>query len=133
MIVIEILSKILGNLNNSENIVGSFFKLCFLIIIIPICLKYLYYVKTKFEKTITIKKKYKHLNSPENDYDDILKVVDSENNIYNITNLFFKLDFNKEEDYKTLESGNKYFVKGYGVENSGLGLYKNIYEVHKLI
>lgn len=133
MILIEILTKLLGSLNNSENIFGTFFKLCFLIIVIPICLKYLYYTKTKFEKTITIKKKYKQLNSSDTDYDDILKVVDSEDNIYNVTNLFFKLDFNKEEDYKTLELGKKYFVKGYGIENSGLGLYKNIYEVHKLI
>ena len=60
-------------------------------------------------------------------------MVDSEDNIYNITNLFFKLDFNKEEDYKTLELGKKYFVKGYGIENSELGLYKNIHEVHKLM
>ena len=60
-------------------------------------------------------------------------MVDSEDNIYNITNLFFKLDFNKEEDYKTLELGKKYFVKGYGIENSRLGLYKNIHEVHKLM
>jgi hypothetical protein len=64
-----------------------------------------------------LKKQYqKKLNSSDTDYDDILKVVNNEDNIYNITNLFFKLDFNKEEDYKTLELGKKYFVKGYGIE-----------------
>ena len=130
--MIHNLTLILKKLNNCDNIIVSFFKLCFLIIFVPICLKYLYYIKTKFEKTITISKKYKLLNSENNDYDDILKIVDTNNNIYNITNLFFKLDFNKEDDYKLLEIGKKYHVKGYGIENEALGLYRNVYEVHKL-
>ena len=130
---IILMIQILKNLNNLKNIKYSFVKFFILIVVIPIVIKYLYYLKTMFEITITIKNKYKQFNSPNNDYDDLLIIEDTNGDKYYVTNLFFKLDFNKEEDYKTLESGKKYFVKGYGIENSGLGLYKNVYEVHKLM
>ena len=85
----------LKNLNNLDNIKHSFIKFFILIIVIPIVIKYLYYLNTKFELTITIKNKYKQFNSPENDYDDLLIIEDTNNNKYTVTNLFFKLDFNK--------------------------------------
>ena len=120
--------SILRNLNNLKSIKNSFIKFFVFIIVIPIIIKYLYYVKTKFEITITIKDKYKNFNSQDNDYDDLLIIVDTNNNKYNVTNLFFKLDFNKEEDYKNIEIGKTYRLKGYGIR-SIISNNLNIYEI----
>ena len=126
--VIILMIQILKNLNNLKNIKYSFFKFFVLIVVIPIVIKYLYYLKTMFEIKITIKDKYKQFNSPENDYDDLLIIQDTNGNKYNVTNLFFKLDFNKEEDYRNFEIGKTYKVKGYGVKNL-LSQNLNIYEI----
>jgi hypothetical protein len=120
--------KILKNLNNLNNIKNAFLKFFIIIVIIPISIKYLYYLKTMFEITITIKNKYKQFNSPDHDYDDLLIIQDTNNNSYNVTNLFFKLDFNKEEDYKNFEIGKTYKVKGYGIKNI-LIPNLNVYEI----
>ena len=119
------MSNFFKNLNNIKT---SFIKLFILIILIPICFKYLYYFKTKFEITITIKNKYKSFNSPENDYDDVLIIEATNGNSYYVTNLFFKLDFNKEQDYKNLEIGKTYKLKGYGIKNR-IFEKQNIYEI----
>lgn len=108
----------------------TFIKLFTIIIIIPIVLKYIYFTVTSFETTLTVKNKYKKYNSPDNDYDDLLIVTDNKNNKYNVTNLFFKFDFNKEEDWNMLKPNRSYKVKGYGVEIKKFGLYRNIYEVN---
>ena len=108
----------------------TFIKLFTIIIIIPIVLKYIYFTVTSFETTLTVKNKYKKYNSPDNDYDDLLIVTDNKNNKYNVTNLFFKFDFNKEEDWNMLKPNMSYKVKGYGVEIKKFGLYRNIYEVN---
>jgi hypothetical protein len=120
--------KILKNLNNLSNIYNAFVKFFFLIVIIPVSIKYLYYLKTMFEITITIKEKYKQFNSPDNDYDDLLIIEDTNGYKYTVTNLFFKLDFNKEEDYRNFEVGKTYKVKGYGVRNM-LSPNLNVYEI----
>ena len=70
----------------------------------------------------------KQFNSPNNDYDDLLIIQDTNGDKYYVTNLFFKLDFNKEEDYKNFEIGKTYKVKGYGVKNL-LSQNLNIYEI----
>jgi len=120
--------KILKNLNNLSNIYMAFVKFFFIIVIIPISIKYLYYLKTMFEIKITIKNKYKQFNSPDDDYDDLLIIEDTNGYKYTVTNLFFKLDFNKEEDYKNFEVGKTYKVKGYGVRNI-LSPNLNVYEI----
>ena len=106
----------------------AFVKFFFIIVIIPISIKYLYYLKTMFEIKITIKNKYKQFNSPDDDYDDLLIIEDTNGYKYTVTNLFFKLDFNKEEDYKNFEVGKTYKVKGYGVRNI-LSPNLNVYEI----
>ena len=120
--------KILKNLNNLNNIYMAFVKFFFIIVIIPISIKYLYYLKTMFEIKITIKDKYKQFNSPDNDYDDLLIIEDTNGYKYIVTNIFFKLDFNKEEDYRNFEVGKTYKVKGYGVRNI-LSPNLNVYEI----
>ena len=111
----------------------SFINLFIIIILIPIILKYIYIKFTMFETKITIKNKYKKYNSPDNDFDDLLMVVDTDNNEYNITNLFFKLDFNKQNDWNQFNINNTYYVKGYGLKIQNMGLYRNIYEIVNIL
>ena len=89
------------------NVKVTFLKLFFLIVLIPIILKYAYYKLTKFEEIVEVEDKYKNdLSFTENG----LLFIKDKNNVFNVTNLFFKWDFNKEEDYNKLEKGKKYFV-----------------------
>ena len=111
------------------SIKDTFIKLFLLIIVLPIVIKYIYFTLTSFETKLTITHKYKKYNSPDNDYDDLLILVDDNNNKYNVTNLFFKFDFNKEEDWNYLQINKSYKVKGYGFEIPTIGIYKNIYEI----
>jgi len=83
------------------------------------------YFTTKFEKTITIKDKYTRYRRKGSNYN----VVDTENNIYQIGNLWFKFDFNRAEDYNKLDKGKTYKVKGYGVRIPMIDMYKKIYEI----
>ena len=83
------------------------------------------YSFTKFEKKITIKDKYTRYRKNGSNYN----VVDTDNNIYQIGNLWFFGDFNRAEDYNKLEVGQSYTVKGYGIRVPVLDMYKKIYEI----
>ena len=84
----------------------------------------LYYI-THFEKTITIKDKYTRYRGNGSNYN----IVDTDNNIYQAGNVWFKLDFNRAEEYNKLEKGKKYTVKGYGIRIPMIDMYQNIYQV----
>ena len=115
-----------------SDIKNTFVKFFIILIILPLSLKYLYYKLTKFTIEITVKEKYKKYESASTDSDNIFFVVDSNDNIFNVTNLFFKYDFNKLEDWNKLELSKKYLVCGYGIEIAKLGFFKNIYEVKNI-
>ena len=114
-----------------SNVKITFIKLFLIIVVIPIVVKYVYYKVTQFEKTVYVEDKFTNeLSFYEN---GLLFIKDNEGNIFNVTNLFFKWDFNKEEDYKKLQKGRKYYVKGYGINFKYIPFYKNIYEVVKIV
>ena len=115
-----------------SDIKNTFVKFFIIFIILPLSLKYLYYKLTKFTIEITVKEKYKKYESSSTDSDNSFFVVDSNDNIFNVTNLFFKYDFNKLEDWNKLEPNKKYLVCGYGIEIAKLGFFKNIYEVKNI-
>jgi hypothetical protein len=113
------------------NVKITFLKLFLIIVVIPIVVKYVYYKVTQFEKTVYVEDKFTNeLSFYEN---GLLFIKDNDGNIFNVTNLFFKWDFNKEEDYKKLQKGRKYLVKGYGKNFKYIPFYKNIYEVVKMV
>lgn len=96
-----------------------------LILLSSVIFNIVLYYTTHFEKTITIKDKYTRYRRYGSNYN----VVDENNNIYQVGNVWFKLDFNRAEDYNKLEKGKKYKVKGYGIRIPMIDMYKNIYQV----
>ena len=68
-----------------ENVKLTFVKLFFIIVIVPIIFKYIYYKLTKFEKIVTVEEKFKNdLSFLENG----LLFIKDKNNVFNVTNLF---------------------------------------------
>ena len=80
------------------NYIFIFIAFC-IIVIIPMILSVILYYTTKFEKTITIKEKFTRYRRKGSNYN----IVDTDNNIYQIGNVWFKFDFNRAEDYTKLE------------------------------
>jgi len=96
-----------------------------LILLSSVIFNIVLYYTTHFEKTITIKDKYTRYRRYGSNYN----VVDENNNIYQVGNVWFKFDFNRAEDYNKLEKGKKYKVEGYGIRLPMIDMYKNIYKV----
>ncbi len=96
-----------------------------IIILIITVVKVIVYYYTKFETTVTIKDKYIRYRKNDSGY----HVVDEDGTIYQIGNLWFNNDFNRAEDYNSLEKGKTYNVKGFGYRFAMLDSYKIIYEI----
>ena len=100
------------------------FNVILLLIFGGLILNVVLYFTTHFEKTITIKDKYTRYRKGSN-----YNVADENNIIYQVGNVWFKLDFNRAEDYNKLEKGKKYKIEGYGIRVPMIDMYKNIYKV----
>ena len=96
------------------------------LIIFALLLNIILYFSTHFTKKITIKEKYIRYRRSSSNYN----VVDTDGNIYQIGNIWFKGDFNRAEDYQSLEKGKEYTVSGFGLRIPLLDMYKSIYKVH---
>ena len=83
------------------------------------------FYNTEFEKEITIKEKYV-ANNNNNFY---YYVISDDNKIYNITDVWFKGEFNNADDYAKLNVGKTYRVKGYGIRVPFLSIHYKIYSV----
>ena len=103
----------------------KFNVILFILILAAIIFNIVLYYTTHFEKTITIKDKYTRYRRHSSNY----HVVDTDNNIYQVGNVWFKLDFNRAEDFAKLEKGKKYKVEGYGIRVPMIDMYKNIYQI----
>ena len=117
---------IINEILSGEATPFTYFKLVLCIFLFIILINIIYYNVTYFEKTVFIKKKYLRTRGREGDW---YMIVDNENNIYRVQNLWWKFDFNRAEDYNILEEGNSFKVKGYGIRFGALDMYPNIYSV----
>ena len=105
--------------NKYDIIVWVVLLLCF-IFIVP-----LYVFSTKFQKTITIKNKYTTSSGSK----IIYTVVDSNNNIYTIENVWFFGNFEKAQTYNSINLNSNYNVSGYGFTMNMISFYPSIYSV----
>lgn len=60
---------------------------------------------------------------------DVYMVVDTDNNTYQITDLFFIGKFNSTDLYNGLEIGQAYFIEVTGIRNQFLSWYPNINKI----
>jgi len=102
-----------------------FLKVFIGIILFAFSFNLILFYNTEFEKEITIKEKYVvNYKSNFNYY-----IISTENKIYNISNVWWKGDFNNAEDYAQLNVGKTYRVKGYGIRVPFLSIHYKIYSV----
>lgn len=95
-----------------------------IIFLIPVVAYYM----SNFEKVITIRDKYTRYRRRGSNYN----VVDTEGNIYQVDNLWFKGDFNRSNDYVAVTVGDTYKVKGYGYRIGMMHAYQKIYAFEKV-
>ena len=119
------------NYNNIDDlIINSIGLIIFIIIIIISILPgIIFYNYTSFNKTIVVKEKYiSHTYDEENGSTTLYYVVSTDNTTYEVVNLWWKLDFNKADDYARMDSGKSYNVKGYGARIPVLNMFPKIYD-----
>ena len=112
----------------SDNKVKYYIIVFAIIIIFSLFRSLIVYQFTKFEKVITVQEKYTRYRSKSSNYN----VVDTEGNIYQVDNLWFKLDYNRANDYAKIEEGKTYKVKGYGYRAGFIDTYKKIYDLKQV-
>jgi len=108
-----------------DNLEYFFLKLAIGIIIFTLVFNIILFYNTEFEKEITIKEKYV-ANNNNNFY---YYVISDDNKIYNITDVWWKGEFNNADDYAKLNVGKTYRVKGYGIRVPFLSIHYKIYSV----
>lgn len=102
------------------------FKYLIIFLIVLTLLTPIIYLLSNFNKKITIKDKYIRYRKRSSNY----HIVDSEDNIYLVDNLWFLGDFNRAEDYNKLEKGKSYNISGYGYRLGMLDMYPKIYKIN---
>ena len=88
--------------------------------------KIIYYNTTYIKKDIIIKNKY-ILNNYNNNY---YIFCDTNNNIYSIKNEWWKLNFNKVENWNKIKLNQKYTIYGYGIRLKMFDSYPNIIKLN---
>lgn len=92
--------------------------------------QFLTFYLTRFEKVITIRDKLIRHRQRGTRYRRRVthyKVVDLNNTIYQLDNLWFFGDFKRSDDYVDIESRKSYIIQGYGYRWALLGIYPKIY------
>lgn len=95
---------------------------------ISLFLPVIIYSTTKYTKEITVKEKFQRFVKRSTKY----LIVDENDTIYNMANIWWKFDYNKSDDWVRMKEGMKYKVKGYGFRFPALSWYPNIYEYEQL-
>jgi hypothetical protein len=97
-------------------------------VLLAIALSIIFEVGSAFEKDITVKKKYTMLNGVRYLTTHYM-VVATDGSIYQVSNVWWRADFNNVKDWNNMEVGKTYRVKGWGYRVPLFGIYPNIYEI----
>ena len=100
-------------------------KLLFIVLFIIL----LILIFTRFEKEITVKSKYTiHSSFGKSKY----YIVDTNNNVYQITDNLLLFQFNKKNNYDLVNINQKYKIIGYSFRINSLKIYSKIYDLKKI-
>lgn len=98
------------------------------ILIFILAISIIFQIGSHFEKNITITKKYTSVGGVRYIVPSYT-IIDTENNIYHVSNVWWKADFNNAEDWNNIYVGKTYRVKGWGYRIPLFEMYPNIYEI----
>ena len=101
------------------------------IIIAFVIVNILYVFITSFEKVITVKDKYNKISGKRRTRTGYM-FVDENDNIYKMVNVWWRGEFNKEDDWARLNKNNKYRLYGFSSRIPILGMYPSVYSISKL-
>ena len=107
-----------------------FYVIAFIVILIVFFSNLVYYIYYSFTKTITVRKTYTRNRS--RGIGDEYFVITTDNVVYKIDNNWFRLDFNRADDWANLIEDQTYKVQGYGFRVSFLDMYPKIYSIEKV-
>lgn len=82
---------------------------------------------TSFEKKIQVKEKYMSGYKGGGRY----FIVDSEDNVYQLVDIWFLGEFDRGSDYAKINKGETYTVKGYGIRIPVISHFPRIYDLSK--
>ena len=104
------------------------------IVIIAFIVHLVYVFSTKFTKTITVKKTYTGVEdeSSGSGYYDMYTtymVVDTNNEVYQVTNSLWFWEWDAPEEWGKLNKGRTYTVNGYGKRIGFFGMYPQIVKI----
>lgn len=116
--------RIRNFINNNINLV---FNITIIIVMVSIfaVTSYIYEYSNSRELIIEVKDKY----VKNNDNNDKYIIIDTENNAYEITDLFFIWKFNSTDIYSSLEIGKAYKISITGIRCRIFSKYPNINKV----
>ncbi len=95
------------------------------VILIVIILSVIFEFGSAFEKEITISKKYTMLNGVRY-LTTRYMVVATDGSIYQVSNVWWRADFNNKEDWHELDIGKTYRIKGGGYRIPLFNMFPNI-------
>jgi hypothetical protein len=107
------------------NDLKTYFYWIVIIFVIISIIGIIYALSTPFTKKITLKDKY--LRGSDRGR-SVYMVVDTDNNIYQLADVWYRGEFNMANDYIGLEVGKTYNVTGYGLRIHFLSKYPYIYK-----
>jgi hypothetical protein len=96
---------------------------------VVVILFYVYYLTTRFTKTIHIRKDFGYHSGMGRYMMSSNMVVDEHQNPYNVRNSVLLLHFSAASTMARIEPNKTYHVKGYGLHIPQLGMYPNITQV----
>ncbi len=85
----------------------------------------IFQLATGFTKTITVKSTYTRITGRKTWY----MMTDTQNNIYRVGNLLWKLDFDAPETWANLQVGKTYLSNGYGFRVPAFSWYPVLYSM----
>ena len=109
---------------NLKSFPANLFIITLVILIIVSIFRIIYDFSTPFTKTITLKEKYLRNAGRSR---DVYMIVDTDNNIYQLSDVWYRGEFNMANDYVGLEIGKKYKLTGYGNRVHFLSWYPYVY------
>jgi len=111
-----------------DNIQLIYIAIFILLFLATVFVRPIIFYTTQFTEVITIKDKHQLHKRDSTKY----LVVNENDTIYNLVNVWWKGDFDKSDDWVQMKIGKTYKIQGYGFRFPMLSWYKNIHSFEEV-